>query len=267
MITRPVLLCNLSSYYLFSFGLRFADSHNLPFSQIFKLHGQQQGSLPDDVYLGASYSYVTMFRDPMDRALSSYHWWRVLVKEFGRYNFQTSSLCQTFYVPNNATFDEWLEHYKDNWQVTPHHHFPKFKFFGIVLLFFMYTLIYNSSADFDVKRKSLLSFEIHRMTRSYAGRGIMYSNKPVTESEFLLAISRLHYYSAILIMERFDDNMEILRYQFGWKDVDASGHREGSKRNSNAYDELNGHPALIEKLERLHVWDKLLYEYGVVSLG
>lgn len=58
--------------------------------------------------------------------------------------------------------------------------------------------------------------------RSILGRTYLYrkNNKVIKELHYQRAVARLRYYSAVLVMERFGESMELVGRKFGWTVVD-----------------------------------------------
>lgn len=105
-------------------------------------------------------------------------------------------------------------------------------------------------------------------TRSLLGRRYLYSRAPLTAEDFADAVERLRYFSAVLLLERFDESLELLRRRLGWRGVGdgdeaPSQVRAGSRRGTRAEDELQDRPHLLARLMERHVWDRALYDEAV----
>lgn len=107
------------------------------------------------------------------------------------------------------------------------------------------------------------------MTRELAGREALYRRDaggrpaPLTPSDVRRAKRRLHYYAAILVMERMEDSQLLLQQRFGWEDVDFEGHRAGSRRGSSAAGELAPQPEVLMALRQANRHDMEVYEYAL----
>ena len=71
-----------------------------------------EGPMPDELALNLDYPLVTMMRDPFDRIVSAYKWWKFMVDRFPG---TRGSICSTYTAPANATLSEWIDYYPDNW--------------------------------------------------------------------------------------------------------------------------------------------------------
>jgi hypothetical protein len=176
-----------------------------------------EGALPNVMPLDVPIAMVTMFRNPLDRVLSAYRWWQFMATAMPH----SPSECHAYWVtPTNATFQQWLNVYPDNW-----------------------------------------------MTRELAGNEALYRKDaqgrpgPLTPADVLKAKQRLHYFAAVLIMERPEESQLLLENVFGWKDVDLDGNRAGSIRNSSAGKELSG--KVFQRLKELNKYDAEIYEYAL----
>ena len=98
--------------------LSVGAQHALP--SAFPLLGfiASEGPLPDELALNLPYPLVTMLREPTDRALSAYKWWRFMKVRFPQ---AKAAMCQAYDDDAiagggaNATFEGWLLAYPDNW--------------------------------------------------------------------------------------------------------------------------------------------------------
>jgi hypothetical protein len=87
--------------------LRALPSHFNPLNFV-----ASEGPMPDAIPLDIPVAYLTMLRDPLDRTLSSYHWWQYMVDVMP----EAPTECDVYAVPDkNASFYEWLKFYPDNW--------------------------------------------------------------------------------------------------------------------------------------------------------
>ncbi|KAG7666663.1 hypothetical protein NADE_003538 [Nannochloris sp. 'desiccata'] len=178
-----------------------------------------EGAFPNVMPLDVSLAMVTMLRNPLDRVLSSYRWWQFMSKAMPH----SPSECRAYWAPPNATFNQWLDWYPDNW-----------------------------------------------MTRELAGNEALYRKDaqgrpgPLTAADVLKAKQRLHYFAAILIMERPEESQVLLKNVFGWRDVDLDGHRAGSVRNSSAAEEVAAQtPKVFQQLQAMNKYDIEIYNYAV----
>ena len=107
------------------------------------------------------------------------------------------------------------------------------------------------------------------MTRELAGREALYRRDttgrpgPLTPADVARAKRRLHYYAAILVMERMEDSQMLIKERFGWSDVDFEGHRAGSRRGSSAAGELAPQPEVLMALRQANRHDMEVYEYAL----
>ena len=178
-----------------------------------------EGAFPNVMTLDTPLAMVTMLRNPLDRVLSSYRWWQFMITAMPH----SPTECRAYWAPSNATFQEWLTWYPDNW-----------------------------------------------MTRELAGNEALYRKDihgkpgPLTATDVFKAKQRLHYFAAILIMERPQESEILLKSTFGWKDTDLDGHRAGSVRNSSAEKELaRDQPEIFQDLERKNMFDIEIYKYAL----
>jgi hypothetical protein len=175
-----------------------------------------EGAFPDVMPLDAPLAMVTMLRNPLDRVLSSYRWFQFMTKAMPH----SPTECRAYWAPTNATFQQWLKWYPDNW-----------------------------------------------MTRELAGNEALYRKDvhgrpgPLTAVDVLKAKQRLHYFAAILIMERPEESQLLLKRVFKWKDVDLDGHRAGSVKNSSAEKELE--LETFEKVQAMNTYDIEIYNYAL----
>lgn len=215
-----------------------------------------EGPLPDALPLGGTQvAWVTMLRRPLDRVLSSYHWWRFMVTAMPQapgelvwcleqrlmgsasaagFGCECTILlpppphpwlapaaphaaaeCHAYSAPRNASLEEWIEAFPDNW-----------------------------------------------VTRELLGRSVLYDwrRRPLALSDLVAAQIRLHAFAAVLLLERPGSSMALMQRAFGWKHVGWDERRAGSKRDSHAEAELP--PPLLERLRQRHALDLRLYEYA-----
>ncbi|CAG9461558.1 unnamed protein product [Pedinophyceae sp. YPF-701] len=184
-----------------------------------------EGPLPDAMALGAPHSFVTMLRRPQDRTLSAYHWWKSMVAKFGPYN---APICHSFWAPQNSTLESWLEVFPDNWQ-----------------------------------------------TRTMLGKEWLLgaARREIGDEDLRNAVWRLHLFDGVLLVEDVEGSSALLRSRFGWDPAGIGGvsaerpeelfeiFRHGSRRDSNAADELRGSKA-ADQMRRLHEYDEQLYAYA-----
>ncbi|PRW60367.1 hypothetical protein C2E21_0811 [Chlorella sorokiniana] len=89
--------------------LRALPQHYAPLTFV-----ASEGPLPEALLLdNPRLVMVTMLRRPLDRTLSSYHWWRFMLEAMP----QAPAECHAYSAPPNATLEQWLWRYPDNWQV------------------------------------------------------------------------------------------------------------------------------------------------------
>lgn len=194
--------------------LRVMHSHYRPLTFV-----ASEGPLPDALPLDPAFAMVTMLRDPLDRALSSYKWWQFMVGAMP----QSPTECRAYWVPPNATLEQWLTLYPDNW-----------------------------------------------MTRELAGREALYRRGPrglpgpLKAEDVEVAKQRLHAFAAVMILERWEDSMKLMRGMFGWKDLDFGAHRAGSMKNTSAAVELREQPEVMRKLRSRNVYDMEIYRYALM---
>ena len=78
------------------------------------------------------------------------------------------------------------------------------------------------------------------MTRELAGTAALYRRSadgvpsPLTPAEVARAKARLHYFGAVLVMERWEASMALMSKRYGWRDLDHEKHRAGSHRWARA---------------------------------
>lgn len=210
-----------------------------------------EGPLPDAVPLDAPMAWVTMLRSPLDRVLSSYRWWRLMVERMpqapgGAGGAWAASIlphcvvgmlggvpqapsptshlsrkprwcaaeCRAYSAPASASLEQWLEAYPANW-----------------------------------------------MTRELVGRTALYQRRKLTEADLLLAKRRLHYFAAVLLLEAPRSSMALMQRLFGWREVGWEAARAGSRHDSNATAELP--PQLLQRLRQRNQLDMRLYDYAV----
>jgi len=178
-----------------------------------------EGAFPNVMPLDVPLAMVTMLRNPLDRVISAYRWWQFMSTAMPH----SPSECRAYWAPANATFQQWLHWYPDNW-----------------------------------------------MTRELAGNEALYRKDaqgrpgPLTPADVLKAKQRLHYFAAVLIMERPEESEILLRNVFGWKEIDLDGYRAGSNRNSSANKELAGkQPKLFQRLKEMNKYDTEIYNYAL----
>ena len=105
------------------------------------------------------------------------------------------------------------------------------------------------------------------MTRELVGRTALYrggGHLPLTHADLRLAQQRLHYFAAVLLLERPESSMRLLQAAFGWREVGWSKHRAGSRLsggNSTAAAELAA-AGVLQEVQRRHALDLELYEYA-----
>ena len=144
-----------------------------------------EGALPDAIPLDAPLSMVTMLRNPLDRVLSSYHWWQYMMDAMP----EAPTECEAYWVPYNSSLEQWLQQYPDNW-----------------------------------------------VTREFAGMSALYDRDsygrmvPLRVADVQRAKQRLHYFAAVLIMEKQETSQFLLENVFGWREIDFDRHRAGSSR-------------------------------------
>ena len=71
-----------------------------------------EGPMPDSLDLDLGYPMVTVLRDPLDRTLSAYKWFRRLGSQFPGIN---PAICRAYSVGADASFEEWLEACPADW--------------------------------------------------------------------------------------------------------------------------------------------------------
>ena len=71
-----------------------------------------EGPMPDLLDLDLDYPMVTVLRDPVDRTLSAYKWFRRLGSQFPGIN---PAICRAYSVGAAASLEEWLEAYPADW--------------------------------------------------------------------------------------------------------------------------------------------------------
>ncbi|KAL4447517.1 hypothetical protein ABPG75_004736 [Micractinium tetrahymenae] len=119
---------------------------------------------------------------------------------------------------------------------------------------------YSAPANATLERW-LAAYPDNWMVRELVGRTALYQRgRPMTEADLLLAQQRLHLFAAVLLLERPDTSMALLRAMFGWRETGWGEHRAGSRVGSDAGAELP--PGVLRELERRHALDVRLYAYA-----
>ena len=178
-----------------------------------------EGPMPDAIPLDSPFLMIIMLRNPLDRVLSSYKWWRFMTKAMPH----SPTECRAYWAPENATFQEWIHRYPSNW-----------------------------------------------VTRELAGREALYRKDdkgrpaPLQPADVERAKRRLHYFAAILILERIKGSEMLLKRVLRWENVDFEAQRAGSSQNSSAHQELSLQPEMLMKLRELNKYDIEIYEYALV---
>lgn len=109
----------------------------------------------------------------------------------------------------------------------------------------------------------LNSYPDNWMTRELVGLRSLYPpHRPLTAADLHLAKQRLHLFSAVLLLERPESSMALMRRLFGWQDTRWTEERAGSRHSSNATAELEG--PVLQRILRLNQLDERLYEYAEV---
>ena len=75
-------------------------------------HSGHTGPLPDELALNVKFPLITMLRDPFDRIVSAYKWWKFMKSRFPG---TSGAICSAYDAPENATLSEWIDYYPDNW--------------------------------------------------------------------------------------------------------------------------------------------------------
>ena len=180
-----------------------------------------EGPLPDALPLDGNYAMMTMLRNPLDRVYSSYRWWQFMVTAMPHSPVE----CHAYWVPSSSTttitFLEWVREY----------------------------------------------YPDNWVTRELAGLSALYKKDargkaaPLTAAEVHRAKQRLHYFAALLIMERPEGSQLLLQQRFGWNEVDLAAHRAGSNVNSSASRELS--PEVLMQLRELNKHDLEVFAYAL----
>jgi hypothetical protein len=71
-----------------------------------------EGPLPEELALNVKFPLITMLRDPFDRIVSAYKWWKFMKSRFPG---TSGAICSAYEAPANATLSEWIDYYPDNW--------------------------------------------------------------------------------------------------------------------------------------------------------
>jgi len=183
-----------------------------------------EGALPDQFVLDSPFVLIGTFRSPQVRTLSSYYWWQDLAMRFGPYQ---APLCgASYFVPNaNATLAEFLTVYPDNWQTR-------------TLLGRSYLLERNKD-DKDAA-----------------------SDTFIDDVETNAALTRLHYFDLVLIVEDLPGSLALLRKKLGWTKGDWDTERKGSRRDKDenllASSSWEG-----RRLQDMHRQDQKVYDAAV----
>lgn len=100
------------------------------------------------------------------------------------------------------------------------------------------------------------------MTRELVGRSALYGwrRRLLTERDLETAQRRLHYFAAVLLLERPASSMALMWSVFGWRHIGWEERRAGSRHDSDAQAELD--PELLERLRSRNQLDARLYEYA-----
>lgn len=87
--------------------LRVLPNHYSPLDFI-----ASEGPLPNTIPINVvPFAMMTMLRDPLDRTLSSYKWWKFMVQAMPH----SPTECRAYAAPTNASLEQWLDTYPDNW--------------------------------------------------------------------------------------------------------------------------------------------------------
>lgn len=86
--------------------LRVLPQHYSPLTFV-----ASEGPLPDAIPLDAPFAMTIMVRHPLDRVLSSYRWWQFMLSAMPH----SPAECRAYWAPSNATIQQWLRRYPDNW--------------------------------------------------------------------------------------------------------------------------------------------------------
>ena len=168
--------------------------------------------------LSRPYAYITMLRDPIDRALSYYRFLQALPEVAWTGKATDSGRAKSL------SFTEFL-----------------------------------SDTHFQEKYESLC------MTKIIAG----VLEGDVNEEMYALAKEHLSTFEAVMIMERFDESMQLLQALYGWKDeilVEGEPRPRGDQvtgmvtKSANARSQLS--PEEVAAAEEYLHYDVKLYEYG-----
>jgi hypothetical protein len=76
------------------------------------------------------------------------------------------------------------------------------------------------------------------------------------------AKKRLHELSALMLIESFQDDIMVMQRKFGWKDINVTKHRAGTKHNSSARARFKDDKAFVNELKKRHSLDLELMEYA-----
>jgi hypothetical protein len=202
-----------------------------------------EGALPDAIPLDilSSIALVTILRNPLDRVVSSYKWWKYMTKHWP---LHLVAECRAYVAPPNAIFEEWLtKYYPDNWMTRE-------------LAGASYLLKKGGAAT----ALSLLEEKTQEEGKEEEVLRKM-KQKPVGPDELEKAKARLHLFSAILLTERWEESVKLMNHVFCWKELDYTNYRKGSREDTSAQQELS--PETFELLKKRNTLDMQLYEYAV----
>jgi len=82
------------------------------------------------------------------------------------------------------------------------------------------------------------------------------------EPDFKRAREKLEQMSAIILIEDFQNDMQVMRRKFGWQDIDVTKYRSGTRSNSNAREVFQDDRHLLNMLHTRYFWDLKLLDYA-----
>lgn len=215
--------------------------------------------MPDPVALDVPYATVTMLRDPLDRTLSSYHWWASVVDRFSdRDGGRDAAICQAFWAPPGSTLEQVMR--------APHLRLCAFVAEARVTQMAAAGKVPVPSPQF------LAVYPDNWQTRSLLGRSAMagrfqgpFSGGRLSREDLRVAVARLHYFTAVLIVEDMEGSLTKMQRMFGWRLPEDAAMQHRLRRAQGPTDaraELRGQREL-QHLHDMHDIDLLFYEHAV----
>ena len=155
--------------------------------------------------------------------------------------------CHAYSAPDNATLEEWLDAYPDNWMTRE------------LVRTACKDAASHSACHACLGLPAVPYCPPAQLTQ--VGRSVLYDRRPLAAADLRAAQARLHLFAAVLVLERPQASMALLRARFGWQETGWAEHRAGSAADSDAAAELP--PELLARLRQRNQLDEQLYDYAV----